>query len=311
MQVVTAEAISLLRVSLPAEVDFSVHQPPKPIFVSGVPAQLQQVLLNLCNNAAEAMGNDGCVDLEIREVELPTQLPNRGPSTPGRYVLVSVGDSGRGIDDVSLERIFEPFFTTRINGNGLGLATSLDIVREHGGTMNVQSVVGVGSRFDVWLPRIEADAPTSDRDIGAPPLGNGETVLVVETSVDRLLRDEEILAALGYEPVGFTRVADALAACRTSPGRFDVILVGHLVPATAALELTEELRHLAPDLAILLAAGPADEFDANALLVAGVSDIVPWPITAAEIAPALQDCTQRRGSPGERGFQKFGATYAG
>ena len=307
IKALTAEAISLLQVSLPTEIELTVRDPPETIFVSGAPAQLQQVLLNLCNNAAQAMGHAGRIELEVGGAELPAvQSLSHGGLAPGRYVKIAVIDSGKGIDDATLERIFEPFFTTRVTGNGLGLATSLEIVREHGGAMNVQSVVGAGSTFEVWLPRIEATAPTSDEGIADPPLGQGETVLVIETSPDGLLRDEEILAALGYEPVGFTRAADALAACQASPERFDAVVVGHVVPTTAAFELTEALHHLVPGLAILLAAGPAVEFGADALLVAGISDVVSWPIAAAGIATALRDCLRRRGSTDEHGFQEVG-----
>ena len=101
-----------------------------------------------------------------------------------------------------MEHIFEPFFTTRLDGNGLGLATVREIVREHAGAMNVWSAPGVGSRFEVWLPCIAAAAPHGE----APTLwlGRGETVLVIDDASERLLGDEEMLAALGYEPVGFS-----------------------------------------------------------------------------------------------------------
>jgi DNA-binding NtrC family response regulator len=119
----------------------------------------------------------------------------------------------------------------------------------------------------------------------------------VESSPVRLLRDEEILAALGYEPVGFTRAEDARAACQAAPERFDTVVVGHLPPpAAATLELTEAIRRLAPGLPILLATSQADEFAADALVGAGIRDLVAWPITAAEIAVALQDALRRRGS---------------
>jgi hypothetical protein len=89
-----------------------------------------------------------------------------------------------------------------------------------------------------------------------------------------------------------------------------VAVIGHLVSPLAALELTEALRRVVPGLAILLAAGSADEFGANGLVVAGISDVVPWPITAAEIATPLRDCLRRRGSQGECGFQPLGASYS-
>ena len=291
-----AEATSLLRASLPATVELVVRERSEGLVVSGVHVQLQQVILNLCNNAAQAMDHVGRIELEIEATDITTARSlSHGVLTPGSYVRIAVSDTGRGIDEAALGRIFETFFTTRMTGSGLGLATTRDIVREHGGAMNVQSVVGAGSRFEVWLPRIVAVPSISGEDITTVPFGHGETVLVVEDDRERLLRDEEVFAALGYEPVGFTRAADAQARCRESPERFDVVVVGHLAPMAAALDLAVGLREIAPGLPILLAAASADDLGANALVAAGISDVVAWPIIATEMAGALRDCL-RRGS---------------
>ena len=98
----------------------------------------------------------------------------------------------------TLRRIFEPFFTTRLTGNGLGLATAREIVRDHGGAMNVSSTLGIGSRFEVWLPCMDAVTPTPREDQPTSPFGRGETVLVVEKARDCLLANEDMLAAVGY-----------------------------------------------------------------------------------------------------------------
>jgi CheY-like chemotaxis protein len=114
--------------------------------------------------------------------------------------------------------------------------------------------------------------------------------LVVDDTDERLLADEEVLAALGYEPVGFTGAAAALAACRASPERFDAVLVEHIVPARSAIELAAALHQISPHLPILLATASADEISADALVAAGVSGVVHRPLMAAEIAEALARC---------------------
>jgi CheY-like chemotaxis protein len=195
------------------------------------------------------------------------------------------------MDEAVLERIFEPFFTMRAGGSGLGLATVRDIVREHGGVIDVRSAVGAGSRFEVWLPRIAAAMPAPDSDHDATlPLGHGETVLVVEDDAERLSRDEEVLAALGYEPVGFRTAASARSAFGRAPERFDVAVVGHVGSTMAALELAASLREVAPGLPILLATASADEIGADTLIAAGVTDVVPRPVVASEIGSALAVC---------------------
>ena len=287
---VIAEATSLLRASLPATVELAVAEPPDAMVVSGVHAQLLQVVLNLCNNAAQAMDHAGRIELQISAEEAPAQLSlSHGSLLPGRFVRIAVRDTGSGIDDAALAHIFEPFFTTRATGNGLGLATTREIVRDHGGAMHVESAPSQGSRFEIWLPRVDAAISGAGTDAVAVHFGRGETVLVLEAEPDRLLRDEELLAALGYEPVGFTCAADARGAYLEAPARFDAAVVGHSWPQEAALEFTTALRCTSRDMPILLATSSNEAFGAMTLARAGISEVVSWPIRAAEIAMALQD----------------------
>jgi signal transduction histidine kinase/CheY-like chemotaxis protein len=281
------EAASLLNVSLPEGVDLVIHQPPVAAIVSGEPAQLQQVILNLCNNAAQAMENGGRIDveMEVHEVYVRRKL-NQDELNPGRYACITITDTGRGMDETTLTRIFEPFFTTRSAGNGLGLATVHEIVREHAGAINVQSTPGEGSRFEVWLPCAAAE-PVPDENTPAIPAGSGEAVLIVASDGARLLRDEETLAALGYEPVGFTTAEAALAAFHANPDRFDVLVVGPLTSTTSSLELATAMHAAAPHLPIVLATKSTEEIAADALVNVGISDVVRWPIIAEEIAHVL------------------------
>jgi signal transduction histidine kinase/CheY-like chemotaxis protein len=285
-----AEASSLLRVSLPSGIELAIGDVPDTALVSGEPGQLQQVILNLCQNAAQAMDQGGRVEIEteVHQIEGPRSLTH-GDLRPGRYVRTAVSDTGLGMDEMTLEHIFEPFFTTRLAGTGLGLATVREIVREHGGAMDVWSAPGVGSRFEVWLPCITLAASPRD-EISTLPLGRGETVLVVDDAGERVLADEEMLAALGYEPVGFTRAGDALAACRAMPDRFDALLVGHIAFAGSALDLAVALHESVPDVPILLAAASTDEIGVDALVAAGISEVVHRPFASAELASALARC---------------------
>jgi signal transduction histidine kinase len=294
------EAASLLRASLPSAIELVVGAVPESAIVSGEPGQLQQVLLNLCNNAAQAVDEVGRIEIES-ELQVVARRRSSGPGelAPGRYVRIAVSDAGSGMDDATIARIFEPFFTTRASGNGLGLATVREIVREHDGVMKVWSALDVGSRFEVWLPCIEAPAssmkpsmkPSLASSLGQetprlPPRGRGETVMVVDDESERLLRDEEILAALGYEPVGFLRASDAIAACRAAPGRFDAMVVGHLASSATALAVATALHGVAPA-PILLATGSAGAFGAETLMEAGIFEIVRRPLNIAEIAASL------------------------
>jgi signal transduction histidine kinase len=261
MKELVAETSSLLHVSLPSRIELAIREVPDAAVISGQPGQLQQVILNLCNNAAQAMDQVGRVEIEteVHQITGLRSLSHGDVLRPGCYVRFAVSDAGRGIDEITLEHIFEPFFTTGLDGNGLGLATVREIVREHGGAMNVWSAPRVGSRFEVWLPCIAAVALAPREEVPTLRLGRGETVLVVDDASERLLGDEEMLAALGYEPVGFTRADDALAACRAIPKRFDALLVGYRASAAAALDLAVALHEIVPEVPIVLATASADE----------------------------------------------------
>jgi signal transduction histidine kinase len=294
------ETTSLLEASLRPQINVVVRSTSRQTIVSGELAQLQQVILNLCNNAAQAMDAAGTIeiDIEARDIEGALSM-GHGELVRGHYVVLSIIDSGRGMDEALLERIFEPFFTTRPEGNGLGLATVREIVLDHGGAVNVQSTPGTGTRFDIWLPATSFVEPWSRQETpGSVRRGSGETVLVLEADRERLLRHEEILAALGYEPVGFTDVAEAVAACfrvlpndSAAPTGFDAaLLCSHLHGAVAVLEHAALLRESAPVLPMILAAASAREFGAPALAEVGISEVIGQPLMSAELAGALARC---------------------
>lgn len=295
VQALAAETSSLLRASLPTTVELVVNDILEELTVSGVHAQLQQVILNLCSNAAQAMDHVGRVELQIDACDVAeARSLSHGSLAPGRHVRMAVSDTGHGIDETALERIFEPFFTTRLDGTGLGLATTREIVREHGGAIHVESTVGVGTHFEVWLPRTAASVSPAIEDDAERSFGNGETILVVEKDPNQLLRDEEVLAALGYEPVGIADAAEALAMCREAPERFDALVIGSLESMTALLGFAAQLHEAAPGLSIILATASTADFAANALATAGISDVVHWPIITTEIASILHICLRRK-----------------
>jgi signal transduction histidine kinase/CheY-like chemotaxis protein len=285
------ETKSLLAASLPSHVGFAVSETSEMTVVSAEPAQLQQVILNVCNNAAQAMNEPGVIEIQIEVREIAQALRvGHGEVGPGRFTIISISDPGSGMDQTTLERIFEPFFTTRPDGNGLGLATVREIVQEHNGAVEVRSAIGAGTRFDIWLPSVSSNEPVSvQHALGIAGRGVGETVLVLETNPERLLRHEDILAALGYEPVGFTKLAEAAAACRAARERFDAALVCHQ-PGGSALDFVISLHGVAPTLPIILATPSARDLGAPLLAASGIADVVHHPLTSAELSGALSRC---------------------
>jgi signal transduction histidine kinase/CheY-like chemotaxis protein len=285
-----SETASLLRASLPSSVKLVVSDASGSLAVFGEPAQLQQIIVNLCRNAAQAMGGSGRIDVTADAQNLAiARVFSVGELEPGSYARIAVSDDGPGFSEEVGKRLFEPFFTTRPGGTGLGLATVRKIVRDHDGAIDVESAPGKGSRFEIWLPAANTDASTAVRaDRAAPPLGEGETVLVVHDNRDSLLGDEEILAALGYEPIGFDRPADVIAAVRSEPGRFDAVLIC-MASVGDALDLAHALHAIGPGWPILLARSALD-IGVDALVRAGVADLVRLPLVGAELASVLSRC---------------------
>jgi len=161
--------------------------------------------------------------------------------------------------------------------------------------MNVRSEPEHGSRFEAWLPAAAVDS-TAVVGPATLPLGRGETVLVVESERERLMYDEEMLAALGYEPVGFERPADAIAACRSAPDRFDIILVSHASQTPVELDLARSLHEAAPRQPMLLATAATIDVSVDVLAEAGISELLRRPLVSTELAAALARCLRSPGT---------------
>ena len=287
MRSLLEESAALLRASLPAGIELIVADVAAGVAVSGEPAQLQQVILNLCTNAAQALEDGGCIRVVAEPKDVAAALAlSHGNLEPGRFVRLSVIDNGHGFDESIARRLFEPFFTTRKAGTGLGLATVHEIVCDHGGTINVQSEPGHGSRFEAWFPALADRTEVMPKT--ALPLGRGETVLIVES--ERLLPDEEMLAALGYEPVGFERGEDAIVACRSTPDRFDAVLIGHTLAGTNDLQLAQTLHELMAQRPILFATASTNDVRVEELAQAGISEVLRRPLDCSELASVLSRC---------------------
>jgi hypothetical protein len=276
---------------LPSGVELIVADVPAGLAVFGEPAQLQQIIVNLCRNAAQARGGSGRIDVAADAQHLTiARVFSVGELEPGSYARIAVSDDGPGFSEEVGKRLFEPFFTTRPAGTGLGLATVRKIVRDHDGAIDVASAPGKGSRFEIWLPAAKADAPTTadEKTVTPPRLGQGETVLILHDDRDSLLGDEEILAAIGYEPIGFDRPSDAIAAVRSEPGRFDAVLIC-VASVGNALDLAHTLHAISPARPILLARSALD-IGVDVLVRAGVADLVRRPLVGSELASVLSRC---------------------
>jgi CheY-like chemotaxis protein len=241
------------------------------------------------------MNSRGVLEIDLDTIERAETLTlSHGNLPPGRYIRLAVRDTGSGMDQATMERIFEPFFTTKPagQGTGLGLSTVHGIIAAHGGAVDVKSRVGEGTTFAIYFPQIESTDASADEDetraTEAPvQYGNGETILVVDDDAPLVRLAEEMLAALGYEPVGFERTPAALNAFRSDPMRFDLVLTDEVMPDMTGIELSGQLHKLRPDLPIVLMTGYGRPLRPRQLRAAGISEVIKKPLLSAAVAQCI------------------------
>jgi PAS domain S-box-containing protein len=287
---VIRETLELLEASLPAGIRLQRRIEAGNAAVIGDATYLHQVMMNLCTNAMQAMEHGGVLSvvLERREQNERRTL-SRGSLVPGPYVRLIVSDTGHGIPATVLERMFDPFFTTKDVGEGTGLGLSLvhGIVTDLGGAIDVTTMAGVGTQFEIWLP-VAGETPIPSVEASqALPRGKGETVMIVDDERALIALAEEIIAELGYEPVGFDSSSTALEAFRAAPERFDVVLTDESMPDLVGTDLAQAIRRLRPTIPIILMTGYGGPQLANRAADIGVNEVLRKPLHRRDLAESL------------------------
>ncbi|WP_141608863.1 ATP-binding protein [Litorilinea aerophila] len=222
------------------------------------PAQIHQILSNLCLNARDAIVGDGRIVIETSNVVIDDAYCRWHPdAVPGEYVLLMVADNGMGMTPDILSRIFEPFFTTKEigKGTGLGLATVYGIVKQYDGFIHVYSEPGQGSTFKIYLPRYRGDTLVEVRAEADVPQGNGEVILVVEDEPAVLDVVRALLEDLGYVVLAAGRPSEALKLAEDPNTHIDLLLSDMVMPEMGGPELAERLQALHPGLTVLFMSG--------------------------------------------------------
>ena len=287
---VVADAVDLLRASLPATVSIRTNVAPDGTRLMGNATEFQQVVMNLCTNAAQAKDGHGAIDVTLDTIDATEeQSLSHGTLPTGRYVRLAVTDTGPGIEAAVMEHIFEPFFTTKRpgRGTGLGLATVHGIVTQHGGALNVISRRGAGSAFEAYFPQTDEVAREDVQVEAAAPLGHGETILLVDDETPLVMIGEEMLAGLGYEAVGFEKSTAALAAFHADPQRFDLVVTDELMPEITGTELATAVHQVRPDLPIVLMTGHIGPLRSRGLQSAGIREVLKKPLLSGPLAECL------------------------
>jgi len=287
---IVGEALRLLRASLPSTIEIREALNASDA-VNADPTQMHQVLMNLCTNAFHAMREQGGVlTVALDRVQVDAALRRAHPTlVDPAYLRLTVEDTGHGMSPQVQRRIFDPFFTTKgaREGSGLGLSVVLGIVENHGGTLLVRSEVGVGTAFEVYLPRIDAATPVVATESAAIPRGT-EHVLFVDD--ERAIADmaKRLLERLGYRVTVKTNSLDALAAFEDDPAAFDLVITDYTMPRMTGGELATRVLSIRPEAPVILMTGFSEAMTPERSRALGIREYVMKPVVARDLGLVIR-----------------------
>jgi two-component system, cell cycle sensor histidine kinase and response regulator CckA len=283
----------MLRRLLGEDVDFHLHLNAKENRIEVDLSQLQQVLMNLCVNARDAMPGGGTLTIETQSVFLDERYTAMYPEMKtGAYVLLAVGDTGTGMDEATRSQIFDPFFTTKEKGKGtgLGLATVYGIVKQHGGEITVASEPGSGTLFKILLPQAKENLAGEGENLEEDAAcGHGETILVVEDEVSVRKMVCTILTRLGYTVIEAETAEKCLEYAR-EPGRIDLLLTDVIMPGMNGRQLQERIAMLRPGIKTLFMSGYTEDMIGQHGILKGGTHFIFKPFTEKALNHAIREC---------------------
>ena len=298
---VVEEVLKLLRPTLPAGLALVTH------FSRGVPqimadaAQVHEVLVNLTTNAAHAIGPQvGEIDYVLEESELGADEAARLNLSPGRYVRLTVKDSGCGMDEATQSRIFDVFYTTKSvgEGSGLGLSVVYGIMHSHRGTITVESAPAKGSSFHLYFPATsEPSKPETKRPAAGAVLSAGKRIMYVDDEEALVFLGKRVLQQLGHEFWGFTSPQSALEAFRAHPEDYDVAITDLAMPQMSGVDLTRQLLAIRKDLPILMTSGHISAQAEASAREAGVRGFLLKPASIEELSELIDGLFLSRTAP--------------
>lgn len=259
VKLILKEAMSLLRATLPATIEIKQQITREETYVLADPTQIHQIIVNLCTNAAHAMlERGGLLDIHLSDIEILNLALSPHPDLQaGFYAQLSVRDTGHGIDAAIQDKIFDPFFTTKKakEGTGLGLSVVYGIVKSCGGAIDVQSTVGQGATFTIYLPRIHPASHTEETSREEVDLQGNERILFVDDEEALVRLAQAFFESSGYSITATISSTEALRLFQEKPDQFDLVITDMTMPEITGAELAKALLKIRPDLPIILCTG--------------------------------------------------------
>jgi PAS domain S-box-containing protein len=260
------------------------------------PAQIDQILANLCVNGRDALDGSGTITLRTARMQLDAAYcAGQNGIIPGTYVVLTVTDNGCGIEPEVREKIFEPFFTTKgLLGTGLGLSTVYGIVKQNHGHVEVRSEPGQGATFLVYLPaRDTRSLPVMEQALESPPMGRGETVLLVEDDIAVLALGQAMLESLGYRVLAAATPGEAMLLAKQADKRIDLLLTDVIMPTMNGKELADRLIDLRPSLKVLFMSGYAADVITEKATLGSNASFLQKPFSIKSLADTVRSVLAR------------------
>lgn len=284
------ESLQLLRASIPTTIDIRRHINVTDIALLADATQIHQILLNLCTNAAQAMdATGGTIDITLLSTAIDDRAAKRYGVPAGAYAQIRVQDNGCGMHPEILERVFDPYYTTKKahEGTGMGLSIVHGIVTRHGGTVDVESHVGRGTIFKVFLPLVK-NVQTAEADKVDPPDRGKEHILLVDDEAGIVDLGSEYLGQLGYRVQAFDSAPDALHAFKSNPRQFDLAITDMIMPKMTGEILTQQILKIRPGFPVIICSGYPDKVDEKRLSSMGVKAFLRKPFPMSTLANTIR-----------------------
>lgn len=286
---IVQEVMSFMRASLPSNIDIVHNFENNHCIILADPIQIHQVLINLCTNSSHAMKEKGG-KLEINLSKVTIRAKHPMGLKPGRYVKLSVKDTGHGMDKSVMERIFEPYFTTKDSseGSGLGLAVIHGIVKSYDGAIRVESEPDKGTLFDIYFPGIEVELTPEVYTVETVVKGMGK-VLYVDDETDLCYVIKGMLEKLGYEVTAANNAMEALDLFKFDTRKFDIIITDQTMPKMTGAELAIEVLNMKPEMPIILCTGFSEVINRQKAEAIGIREFIIKPINIMKLSKTIQE----------------------
>ncbi len=296
------DALKFLRSTLPSTVEIRRNIATEEKMIMADPIQINQVLMNICTNASQAMEETGgLLEVWLEEVNLGAQGVGNYPGLAvGNYVRITVSDTGPGIGPGIIDRIFDPYFTTKEvgKGSGMGLAVVHGIVKSHNGAITVDSQLGQGTTFNIVFPVVTEKPEKEVKSPDEMPRGS-ESVLFVDDEESLADMSKLMLERLGYRVETRLNPVEALELFQSNPEAFDLVITDMTMPQMTGVKLSEKLKGVRSDIPIIISTGHSLQIDGEKARQLGISAYVMKPIAMKEMAITIREVLDDQGGPGQ------------